>query len=148
CYVYGILSECDKIQREEGSFFLTNVRDLQENIGGTKTSGIDFAIAYDYKRPFGRFRHSLEGQWLLEYTNKFPGFEIEGKGNYDIIALPELKSNFSTVWSYKSYNAGVNVRYINAFKECENSQCNNDEDMDKDGKPDALSRKIDLNVTA
>jgi iron complex outermembrane receptor protein len=140
CYQYGIDSECLKIQRDEGaSYFLENVTDIQENIGGTETSGIDFAVAYEHQRPFGRFRHSLEGTWLLKYDNIFPGFEVEGAGNYDIGPFPELKTNFSTLWGLDNYSAGVNVRYINALKECENGDC---------GVPDALSRKVDANVTA
>jgi outer membrane receptor protein involved in Fe transport len=139
CYVYKIDSECAKIFREEGSFFLDNVIDIQQNIGGTQSSGIDFAIAYDHKRPYGRFRHVFEGTWLLDYTNSFPGFEVKGVGNYDIAAFPELKTNFSTMWNLDKYSAGFNVRFINAFKECENGDC---------GTEEALSRRIDSNVTA
>jgi iron complex outermembrane receptor protein len=140
CYVYNIDSECAKIKREPGSFFLDNVEDLQENIGGTKSSGLDFAVAYEHKGSYGRLRHSFEGTWLHEYTNTYPGFEIKGKGNYDLaIALPELKTNFSTIWGLKGYNAGFNLRFINAFKECENGDC---------GAEDALSHRIDSNVTA
>lgn len=150
CYVYNIDSECAKITREAGSFFLENVVDLQENIGGTKSSGIDFALAYDHQRPFGRFRHSLEGTWLLDYTANFPGFDISGMGNYDIGAFPELKANFSTVWAHKGVSAGVNVRFINAFKECENGDCSVDPGEDPDDPMDdvvPLSRRIDANVT-
>ncbi len=139
CYVYNIDSECAKITREEGSFFLENVNNLQENIGGTQTSGIDFAVAYEHQRPAGRFRHQLEGTWLHDYTAVYPGFTIDGVGNYDIAAYPELKANLSTVWSRKNYSAGFNVRYINAFKECENSDCSVE---------GALSRRVDANVTA
>lgn len=139
CYVYNIDSECDKITREAGSFFLDNVIDLEENIGGTQSSGLDFAVAYDHQRPYGRFRHTFEGTWLFSYKDLYPGFDIEGKGNYDIGSFPELKTNFSTVWGLKGYSAGLNIRYINAFKECENSDCSVE---------DALSRKIDMNVTA
>jgi iron complex outermembrane receptor protein len=139
CYVYNIDSECAKIFREPGSFFLDNVIDLQSNIGGTHSSGVDFAIAYDHQRKFGRFRHSFEGTWLSDYTARFPGFDIAGVGVYDLGAFPELKTNFSTVWGYKGYNAGFNIRYINAYKECENGDCSVE---------DALSRKVDTNVTA
>jgi iron complex outermembrane recepter protein len=139
-----IQSECAKIEREAGSFFLSNVRNLQENIGGTDASGIDFAIAYDHQRPFGRLRHSFEGTWLLEQTNTYPGFKIEGKGNYDIAAFPELKVNFSTSWAHQGYSAGLNLRYINAFKECENGDCS----KDPMAEAEPLSRRIDTNVTA
>ncbi len=156
CYgVYDVSPEvrdaqCAKIQREAGSFFLSNVQNLQENIGGTDASGIDFAIAYDHQRPFGRFRHSFEGTWLLEQTSTFPGFEIEGKGNYDLAAFPELKTNFATIWAHKGLSAGLNVRYINAFKECEDSNCAVDEGDPDDPMDDVvpLSRKIDMNITA
>jgi outer membrane receptor protein involved in Fe transport len=82
---------------------------------------------------------------LLQYDNVFPGFEIEGKGNYDIGAFPELKTNFATLWGYEGASAGVNVRYINAFKECEDSDCGV---LDDEGNNISLSRKIDMNVTA
>jgi iron complex outermembrane recepter protein len=150
CYVYNIDSECAKIEREAGSFFLSDVRDLQENIGGTTSSGLDFAVAYDRQYNFGRLRHSFEGTWLLDYTAHYPGFDIKGMGNYDVAAFPELKANVATVWAHKGLSAGVNVRYVNAFKECENGDCGTDEGDPEDPMDDVvpLSRKIDTNITA
>jgi iron complex outermembrane recepter protein len=150
CYQYRIDSECAKIEREPGSFFLSNVENLQRNIGGTQSSGLDFAIAYDHQRPYGRFRHSFEGTWLFDYTALFPGFSIDGTGNYDIAAFPELKTNFSTVWAHKDVSAGFNLRYVNAFKECENGDCSVQENDPEDPMDDVvpLSRKIDMSVTA
>src|SRR5262249_50822412 len=43
---------------------------------------------------------------------------IDGKGNYDLGALPEIKANFAASWGFKGFGAGGIVRYIGSFKEC------------------------------
>jgi len=137
CYVLDVDSECAKIERD--STFLVNfVDDRNQNIGGTETSGIDLAVAYEHQQPFGKFRHILEGSWLQKYDRVFPTVTIKGAGNYDLIPAPKLKANFTTIWQRKGINAGVNVHYINAFKECEDGDCSD---------PNAPAHRIDMNIT-
>jgi iron complex outermembrane recepter protein len=143
CYILDIDAECAKIQRDD-TFFVSFLDDREQNIGGTETAGIDFAVAYEHQRPFGRFRHTLEGSWLQTYDFVLPSVTIEGAGNYDVIPAPELKGNFTTIWGLKDYNAGFNIHYVNAFKECENSDCASN----APGADDAAAHVIDTYVTA
>jgi iron complex outermembrane recepter protein len=138
CYQYGIDSECAKIVREPDTFYIDTIDDVNQNIGGRSTSGIDFSVAYDHTTAVGRFRHNLEGTWLNSFKNKYPGPTIEGVGNYDLGAFPELKANYSLLWAKGPYNAAGALKYVNAFKECDNNDCSID---------GALSREVDMNVT-
>src|SRR6185436_12520489 len=53
-----------------------------------------------------------------------------------------FKANYTTLWERNGVNAGLNIRYINGYKECEQNDCNTPERlMDR-------SRNVDANVTA
>jgi outer membrane receptor protein involved in Fe transport len=150
CYNQSDRTDCDKIERDPGTGLIVVITDTQTNTGSTKTAGVDFQVRYDWARPgMGRLRHNFEGTWLQKYNDRQPdGRLIKGKGIYDIGVFPEWKANFSTLWGLQNYGAGVNVRYIGSFKECQDDSCDT---YLKEGSPDfdpSLSRDVDANFTA
>lgn len=160
CYSEGTgddrdMAACNAIERD-ATGFINQIIDTTSNIGGTTTAGIDFNVRYDHSTPFGRLRHNLEGTWLREYNEIQPDLSVlEGKGYYDLGAFPEWKTNFSTIWGYKQFGAGVNMRFIGGFQECEDNDCNTE--FSKEPDPDLpaddplnqpLVRDVDANFTA
>ena len=156
---------CDQLVQRDSTGFITQIIDTTSNIGGSETSGIDFNVRYDHATPFGRFRYNLEGTWLRKYDELQPDPEPEdpnnplkrftGKGYYDLGAFPEWKTNFSTLWGFKQFGAGVNLRFIGGFEECEDNSCNSEDDKEPDPSLPAddpqnlrLSRDVDSNITA
>jgi outer membrane receptor protein involved in Fe transport len=55
---------------------------------------------------------------------------------------PTFKANFSSVWERKGVSAGLNLRFINSYKECVNNDCNSDENLEM------FARDVDANFTA
>lgn len=157
CYSEGTgddrdLGACDAIIRD-ASGFITEINDTTSNIGGSTTAGIDFNVRYDHSTPVGRFRHNFEGTWLQKYDEEQPdGTILTGKGYYDLGAFPEWKVNLSSIWGYKQFGAGVNMRYIGSFQECEDDDCNtvlSDESLDALEPGDEPNvRDVDANFTA
>src|SRR5205814_6235944 len=118
CYEHGIRSFCDQVQRDPVTHAISYILDPINNVGGLKTDGVDFAVAYSYKNSGGQFRHSIEGTFLRSYdvdTGQLgdDGKDqiIKGKGTYDLGVLPDLKFNVFTTWSHPSgFGAGFNFR--------------------------------------
>jgi len=127
CYNHGVQSYCDQIHRNPN---LGNAIDYIENpianVGGTATSGIDFAIGYDHKfDSIGRFHEQIESQYLLKYNLDNVTQVLHGLSRYDLGARPRFKANFSSMWQHASgVGAGFNLRYIGKFKECDQNNCN------------------------
>ncbi|HEY6853035.1 MAG TPA: TonB-dependent receptor, partial [Gemmatimonadales bacterium] len=100
------------------------VNDLNQNIGRRTTAGIDFAIRYGLPTGYGRFGFSFDGNWLEHFTqtlNLATGTQtIEGRGIYDLGALPAFKANAGINWSQGRFMAGVIGRYVGGFTECAN----------------------------
>lgn len=143
CYTRDIQEDCDKVHRDpQLNYAIDFIEDGLINVGGTRTDGVDFAIAYDHKVGANHFRHQFEGQYLhkLELDNTFQ--VLEGVGFYDLGVYPKLKANYSTFWEHKAVNAGLNIRYIGGYKECQDNDCNTPENLEM------FSRDVAANVTA
>ncbi|HEY0477303.1 MAG TPA: TonB-dependent receptor [Kofleriaceae bacterium] len=127
CYNRNIQSYCDQIHRNPQ---LGNAIDFIDNpianVGGTATSGIDFALSYDHKfSSAGRFREQVESQYLFKYNLDNTSQVLHGLGKYDLGARPRTKANFWSLWEHPSgLGAGFNVRYVGPFKECDLNNCN------------------------
>jgi iron complex outermembrane receptor protein len=118
------------------------IDDPRLNVGGTETSGIDFAIAYRHEAAgVGKFHHQFEGQVLRKFVLDNSLNKLQGVGLYDLGAYPRLKTNLTTVWERKGASAGLNVRYIHGYKECVDNDCNTAENLEQ------FSRDVDANVT-
>ncbi|MGE5049111.1 MAG: TonB-dependent receptor plug domain-containing protein [Deltaproteobacteria bacterium] len=100
------------------------VNDLNQNIGRRTTAGIDFAVRYGLPTELGRFGFNFDGNVLDHYTQTLKlatGTQvIEGKGIYDLGALPEFKATAGLTWSQGRLMAGVVGRYVGGFTECAN----------------------------
>jgi len=135
CYQHGLQQFCSQIQRDPITHAISYIIDPINNVGGLKTSGLDFAVAYRYKNKAGEFRHALEGTWLLDYSidtgqlgDDGKNQVLQGVGYYDLGVLPNLKFNLFTSWSHPSgVGAGVSTRFVNKFVECEDDNCNDPE---------------------
>jgi outer membrane receptor protein involved in Fe transport len=127
CYNHGIQSFCDQVHRNANLGGTIDFIDNPiQNVGGTATSGIDFALTYDHKLgSAGRFREFAEAQYLLKYNLDNVTQVLHGAGNYDLGARARFKANFATMWSHPSgVAAGFNVRYVGSYKECDQNNCN------------------------
>jgi outer membrane receptor protein involved in Fe transport len=120
---------CDKIFRgADGK--ITNIIDLQTNVGGDKTAGIDLAFQYGLPpTEFGRFRLIFDGTWLQRFDRLLAdGTVIRAKGNYDLgggaslgSIYPKVKLLTGVTWLYQGLGAGLTGRFISGFKECGDS---------------------------
>jgi hypothetical protein len=132
CYEHGIRSYCNQILRDPVTHAISYIMDPTDNVGGLATSGTDFSVAYSYKNSLGQFRHALEGTYLFAYDvdtgqvgDNGKDQILHGKGVYDLGVLPALKFNIFTTWNHPSgIGAGMNLRFIGSYKECDNDDCN------------------------
>ncbi len=139
CYSQADSEYCDKIIRDNQTNLITDINDTLTNIGGTDTSGVDFNLGYRLATSVGRFGFGLHGTWLEKYNVTLPdGREIEGKGVYDLGVNPDIKANANLRWSLDEFGAGMNVRFVGAFEECENDDCTIE---------DAKRRDVESNTT-
>jgi iron complex outermembrane receptor protein len=137
CYNRNVPSYCEQIHRNPNlGYAIDRIDNPIDNVGGTATSGIDFALGYDHKLgSAGRFHEQFEAQYVLKYNLDNTSQLLHGLGNYDLGARPQVKANFSSMWQHPTgVGAGFNLRYIGPFKECDQNNCNG-------GAP---SRKVDL----
>jgi iron complex outermembrane recepter protein len=148
CYERGLADYCALIQRDpvQGGA-ISSIDNLTKNVGGTATSGLDFAVTYDHTYGFGRLRHALEGTFLSSFEIDNTQQVLEAKGNFDFGVFPTLKTNFTTTWSKDARSAGVNLRFLSSYDECPDSNCNGLEEEDPMTR-DTFTRSVDANVTA
>src|SRR5262249_34727265 len=109
----------------------------------TETYGYDFAVAYRHKvANVGRFTHQFEGQILRWFVLDNSVNRLQGVNFYDLGVYPKFKANLASTWERKGVSAGLNIRFIQGYKECLNNDCNTDENLEM------FSRDVDANVTA
>ena len=86
----GNVDMCNRILRD-GTGVIQVVYDSRDNLGSTKTQGLDLALRYGLPTPgFGRFNFAFDGTYLLRYdTTDVSGQTDKHAGNYDgQLALP------------------------------------------------------------
>jgi iron complex outermembrane recepter protein len=154
CYVGGNDSYCALVTRGSNGFIQV-VNDVNQNIGGKRTGGVDFAVRYALPTMAGRFAFGFDGSYLSFYDNTLnlaTGTQVvHGVGNYDLGALPSFKATFGVEWGLSGFTAGIFGRYVGNFKECSNQGdpttaagglCN-----EPDGTMNPLSRDVGSYVT-
>ena len=114
---------CGLITRDPLTQRVTNVLDLNVNVGQDKTSGIDLAVRYALPSAYGRFGFLFDGTWLQRFDRILAdGTVIHGKGTFDIGTTggvyPEWKFNAGVTWALGGFGAGINSRFLSAFREC------------------------------
>jgi outer membrane receptor protein involved in Fe transport len=127
CYTRHIQSACDQVHRNPLAGYALDYIDLaMANIGGALNSGLDLAIAYDHRfTSTGKFRAQIESQYLFKSDLDDGAHVLHGLNNNDLGPHPQIRGNVLSVWQHPSgVGAGVNVRYVGAFKECDQNNCN------------------------
>ncbi|HET7503868.1 MAG TPA: TonB-dependent receptor [Kofleriaceae bacterium] len=127
CYNHHIQSYCDQVHRNpQLNYAIDYIDNPIANVGGTATSGIDLALVYDHSfGGAGRFRETVESQYLLKYNLDNTSQILHGLGRYDLGARPRNKANFSSLWQHPSgIGTGFNLRFVGTFKECDQNNCN------------------------
>ena len=133
CYQGGVDRFCGQIQRDAVTHGISHIFDLTQNVGSLATSGLDFSAAYQYKNAAGTFRHAFEGTYLFKSNIDTGTVDpatmkeqvIHGRGFFDLGVQPDLKFNVFTTWHHPSgVGAGLNLRFIDSFQECDNNNCN------------------------
>jgi iron complex outermembrane receptor protein len=150
CYSGGNNAYCALITRDSNGV-ISNVSDLENNVGKVQTSGIDFAVRYTLPTDFGRFGFLFDSTYLIYYRQTLAdGSVISAAGNYDLGSgsatsnlTPKIKFNVGVNYSEAGFSAGVRGRYIGGFDECAGS----DGASDSAGlcSPDLRSPPVDAN---
>jgi len=127
CYLRHIQSACSQVHRNPIVGSAIDYIDLpMSNIGGALNSGLDFTIGYDHKLgAIGRIREQLESQYLLKSDLDDGAEVLHGLGNTDLGPHPRIRAVLSSLWQHGSgAGGGVNLRYVGAYKECDQNNCN------------------------
>jgi len=127
CYRTGNPAYCSLIVRGANGQ-ISNLYNLNYNVGFTKTDGVDIAARYVVPSPYGRFSFIFDGTWLHKYDFSLPdGTVIHARGNYDNASqgqggvLPDFKFNAGASYGLQNFVGGVNMKYIGTIKECADS---------------------------
>lgn len=129
CANSGDALSCAAITRTP-SGLISRINAQLQNIGSIRTRGID--VTLNYKTPkssVGMFGLSVNGNYLLKYTETFPaqiGFTTtEYRGTtrgFPDQSYPKLKLAGIIDWSLGTYSASFTGRYINGVVESNGNQ--------------------------
>jgi iron complex outermembrane receptor protein len=132
CYGFNDAAACSRIHRNpgNGSLWLAdgNVDDLNTNIGGLQTSGVDMNLNYAGLDvgSWGALNFSLTGTYLLEIITDpgaagFPAFDCAGEfagrcvSSLTTAVNPELRTRFRIGWETPwNVDVALTHRYIGA----------------------------------
>jgi outer membrane receptor protein involved in Fe transport len=128
CYTHDNAQLCNLITRGVNGQ-ISDVVDVNQNLGFIKTDGVDLAARYALPAPLGRFGFNLDGTWLHKFDIGQPdGTVIRAKGTYDGAGAggqggvyPAFKFNAALTYALDDVGAGVSTRYIGSYKECADS---------------------------
>ncbi|HXN82132.1 MAG TPA: TonB-dependent receptor, partial [Myxococcales bacterium] len=128
CYA-GNTQYCSLIQRD-GTGNISNIYNLNANVGSERQDGIDLAIRYTLPVPveLGRIGLVFDGTWLHKYDRTLAdGSVIHGRGTFDLNSggtygvYPAFKFNAGIAYGLGGFGAGVNTRFIGSWTECGDS---------------------------
>jgi iron complex outermembrane receptor protein len=119
---------CDRITRLNTPGvppLIDRIDDRLTNVGGDRVSGIDFAADYEPTTPYGTFGFTATLTYLANFQREFAGgLVVQGRDTYDLNrVLPDWKGNLGFRWGMSALSAGVNLRWINGYRECEDNAC-------------------------
>jgi len=127
CYSHHDASACAQVHRNPVLGSAIDYIDLTtKNVGGVFQSGVDVALAFDqHLGAAGRFRQHLESQYLFKANLDNSVSVVHGLNNNDIGVRPRVRAILTSLWEHPSgVGAGFNLRYVGAFKECDQTACN------------------------
>ena len=141
----GQRSDCDRVVRDPVTGAIEVIDDSLANRGSVETSGVDVQLAYDSNTTVGRMRYQIGGVWLQKYEETGAGgVTVVGTGVYDLGVHPERRADATVLWDSGLVGAGVHVRYVGGFTECESNDCR----IGRDDGFSPISRKVESYVTA
>lgn len=122
CYDQNVHQDCGLITLSGTS--ITDIQDVEENIGSEDSSGVDFNAAYTVpETPVGNFDISTNWTYITSFTETLPdastssGFETVDEAGY--VGIPKLRGSGTLAWSWSNWSAVWNVQYIGrVFESC------------------------------
>ena len=122
CYVQGVQSFCDVIQRDPRTGAIVNLSHGNANLGALETAGVDLGINYRLPRTsFGQFGVRSDTTFVTKYSQKADNDAeyIDYVGQYDDngVAYYRIKSNVSLDWSLGNWSATWTARYYGGIKD-------------------------------
>ncbi len=139
CYTANDQTMCERVTRDANGV-IQQIIDTRDNLGSTKTQGLDLAIRYGLPTPtIGRFNFIFDANYVIQYdTTDVSGVTDKHAGNYDnLIAMPRFKGNLSVLWAKGGLGLGVTGRYVGSMKEC--ADANTDPGYCSNGDPTAAT---------
>jgi iron complex outermembrane receptor protein len=129
CYFGNIDFDCTLIHRDPTTGNISNIFDIERNVGTTQTSGFDFEASYSLPTSYGRFGFSFNSTYLIYYRQTSgSGQLISAAGNYDLgsgnavgTLTPKFKFNAGVRYQWRGFSTTVDARYIGGFDECPGS---------------------------
>jgi iron complex outermembrane receptor protein len=121
CYVQGVQSFCDVIQRD-ASGAIVNLSHGNANLGALETEGYDLGFTYRLPRnSYGQFGLRSDSTFVTKFRKK-PDNDadfISYRGEYDEnnVAYYRIKSNISLDWSLGDWSATWTTRYFGGIKD-------------------------------
>jgi iron complex outermembrane receptor protein len=128
---------CNLIQRSPTNGQISNVTDINRNVGSLSTRGIDLSARYTLATDYGRVGFLFDSTYLVKYDLTLAGGKlIKAAGNYDAASgssaggiTPRIKFNAGVNYSLAGFRGGLTGRYIGGFTECASK------DGDNNGAP-------------
>jgi outer membrane receptor protein involved in Fe transport len=123
CYNTATPADCNLITRDAQGF-VDSIIDLNTNVGGLTTTGVDFGVVYALPTDFGTFRLNFDGVLLGKFDDIQATRTVKAKDVYDLNEVhPSLRFNTGIGWGFEGLTAGFNTRYTSSLTECELNDC-------------------------
>lgn len=132
---------CERILRDANGA-INRILDPLSNVGGNSTSGLDIALRYFPTTPVGRVGASVTFTHLFNFDQELAGGRtIRGLNTYDLNGVyTDWRALANLSWANQGFNANLNVRWINGFRECQFNDCSVPEE---EGAPLPISRNVE-----
>ncbi|MCU0696051.1 MAG: TonB-dependent receptor [Myxococcaceae bacterium] len=116
---------CGLITRDPTTQRITQINNLNANVGRDQVDGIDFTTGYRLGTPVGTFNALGALTWLRQYNRTLAdGTVVRGAGTWDLNqsgtggTFPHLRFNASVGWAFQGFTANVRTYFIGGFQEC------------------------------
>jgi iron complex outermembrane receptor protein len=118
--------DCSLIRRDPTTGRIQGVSDVEQNAGSLITDGVDVVLRYALPSAAGRFRFSVDGNYLIKQDVVLPsGKVLRSAGNYDLAVFssslgvtPRLRFGSGVDYDRGQFAAGIRARYVGGFDEC------------------------------
>jgi outer membrane receptor protein involved in Fe transport len=131
CYpdATGVMPKyCEFITRDPTTQRITEIKNLNANVGSDELDGADITAGYDFVTGAGRWGVQLVAAYLHNYDRTLAdGTLIKGAGTWDLNAggsggaYPHLRFNANVGWALGGFAAGIRTYLIGGFRECGDS---------------------------